>query len=134
MKKEYVFGGPIPESLGHTADLYKEVAELRLAMQKEVDKVKKRESELREYLIDNISKSDDRGAVGQRYKAIVKTKTKFSTTDWNAAFQWAVKNGRTDIFSKSLNSKPLADYMEETGHPIPGTEPIHVPDLSVTKI
>ncbi len=134
MRKEYVFEGPIPESLGAVADLYKEVSELRLAMQKEVDKVKKRETELREYLIDNISKSDDRGAVGQRYKAIVKTKTKFTTTNWKEAWEWGVKNNRTDIFSKSLNAKPLADYMEETGHPIPGTEPIQVPDLSVTKI
>lgn len=134
MNEKYVKGGPLPKSLGAITDLYKEVEEIRLAMQKEVDAVKARATELREHLIENISKSDDRGAVGQRYKAIVKVKEKFSTKEWRDAFEWIVENDRTDMLPKSLNQGALAKYVEESGELVPGTEKVLVPELSVTKI
>ena len=47
-------GGPIPVNPGRCVDLYHDVRTLRLAMQKEVEEMAKREAELREHLIQTL--------------------------------------------------------------------------------
>ena len=59
-------GDPIPKSLGRCADELAEVRALAGAMQKEVAAVKKRESELRDHIIENLSTGDDTGASGKK--------------------------------------------------------------------
>ena len=55
-------GDPIPKSLGRCADELADVRALAVAMGKEVAAVKKRESELRDHLIESLSAGDDSGA------------------------------------------------------------------------
>ena len=74
----------MPESVGLCADLYAEVRDLRLAMQKIVDKVKERESEIRNYIINELPKSQNTGAAGKRYRAQIVTKEVPTLKDWNA--------------------------------------------------
>lgn len=133
-------GDPIPKSIGRTADEYAETRELRIAMQKETDAVKARESELRESIIQRLAKSaedgKDTGAAGLKYRAQVVTKTiyKPKPENWNDIYDFIAENDRFDFLQKRLGEKAVADYVEETGEIPPGIERVHIPDVSITKI
>lgn len=128
----YLKGGPIPNSPGRAGDLYAEVRQLRLDMQKEVEAVAEREAELREHLISTISKSDDEGAVGLKVRVLVKTKAKPRPADWDAFYAYIRKHERFDLLQKRLSERAIMD-MDEAGEMPPGIERINVPELSVTK-
>lgn len=126
-------GGPIPQSIGRTADLYSDVRALRLTMEKEVEKVQAREKELREYIIANLSKSDDTGAAGLRYRAQIVSKDVPRAMDWAKVHAYIQKTGRFDLLQKRLGEKAVMD-MAEQKELIPGIEIVKVPDVSITKI
>ena len=127
------YGDPLPKSLGRCADLYHEVKELRLAMQKEVDAVKDRETEIYKHLVDNLSASDDTGAAGLKYRAQIKTDTVDTVDDWELVHDYVYENDRFDLLGKSL-AKKAAKEMREAGVKIPGVKQMTVKKISVTKI
>ncbi len=103
------------------------------AMQKEVAAVKKRESELRDHLIDNLSAGDDTGASGKKYRAQIKTATKPTVTDWEPLYDYIVEEDRFDLLGRSVNAKPVAEIWE-SGETVPGVDKITVKSVSITKI
>lgn len=127
-------GAPVPNSIGACADFYHDVRELRLSMDKKVKEVHARETELREHIINNLSKSEDTGAAGQRYRAQITSKTKFNVLDWGIVTAWIRKNNRFDMLQKRLSDTAVKDFVESDGRLLPGTEKISVPDVSITKI
>lgn len=130
-------GSPFPKSIGRCADLYHDVRELRLLMEKEVEAIKSRETEIQEHIIGNLSKSDDTGAAGLRYRAQVKSETKPQVSDeqggWKALWAYIADHDRFDLLQKRLGEKAVAD-MWDNGESIPGVAKVHVPKLSITKI
>jgi len=133
MDIKFTAGAPVPNSIGLCADLYSEVRALRLAMDKEVEAVRKRESEIREHIIDTLSKSDDTGAAGKFYRAQIVTKTEPKLADWGVFTSWVRKNDRFDLLQKRLVPTAVKDMWEEREE-IPGVERVLVPDVSITKI
>lgn len=123
----------MPPSIGLCADLYSEVRELRLAMQKHVDAVKARETEIREFIINNLSKSDDTGAAGKRYRAQIVTKDVPALKDWDAFTDYVIANGRFDLLQKRLSDRAVKDMWEE-GQSVPGVEKFRTVDVSITKV
>lgn len=127
-------GSPMPASIGRCADLYSDVRTLRLSMAKEVEAMQARESEIKTYIIDNLSKSADTGAAGQRYRAQIVTKRKFNISDWGILTSWIKKNDRFDMIQHRLSDTAAKDFEEVEGRTVPGTEAVNVPDVSITKI
>ena len=124
----------IPAAIGPRADMYAEVRALRLAMEKEVEPVKKFESDLRESIINDLSKSENTGAAGLKYRAQIVMKDVAKVVDWAVLHSWIRKNDRFDMLQKRLSEKAAADWVEENKRALPGTEVVHVPDVSITKI
>jgi hypothetical protein len=133
MKPEYQQGAPMPASIGLCADLYSEVRELRLAMQKIVDDVKDRETEIREHIIQNLSKSSDTGAAGRRYRAQIVTKEVPTLKDWDALTKFVAANNRFDLLHKRIADGAVKD-MWENKEVVPGVEKFNATDVSITKI
>lgn len=131
--QSYLEGAEFPKSIGRCADLYAEVRGLRLAMDKEVGTVKELESKLREHIIDNLSKSDDTGAAGLKYRAQIVTKAKPTVSDWPSLWAFIRKHDRFDLLQKRVSDKAVAD-MWDAAEAVPGVEKMHVPDVSITKI
>lgn len=126
-------GDPMPKSMGLCADLYSEVRELRLAMQKIVEDVKARETEIREHIIANLSKSDDTGAAGKKYRAQIVVKPEPSLKDWDSFTRFVVENDRFDLLHKRIADKPIKDLWED-GVDVPGVERFNAVSVSITKI
>lgn len=138
MNPLYIQGAPIPDSVGRTVDLYKEVSVLRLAMEKEAEAVKKRETELKESIINRLAKSrgegGDTGAAGLRYRAEVKDEDVYSVRDWPSFHAWVLENERLDMLEKRVGKTAMADFVEHTRTLPPGVELVKVPTVSVTKL
>src|ERR1700704_4488428 len=93
-------GSPMPQSIGRCADFYNDVRALRLAMDKEAEAIKARESEIREHIIANLSKSQDTGAAGLRYRAQIVMKVVPKLADWAGFTAFVQKSGRFDLLQK----------------------------------
>jgi hypothetical protein len=126
-------GSQLPTSIGRCADMYAEVRELRLAMDKEVAAVKARETEIREHIINNLSKSEDTGAAGLRYRAQIVMKLAPKISDWGVLTSWIRKNDRFDLLYKRINETAIKDLWAEREN-VPGIEKVNVPDVSITKL
>lgn len=126
-------GDELPKSIGRCADLYAETRALRLAMEKETKAVQEREAEIREHIISNLSKSDDTGAAGLRFRAQIVMKEVPRAADWAVIHAYVQKTGRFDLLQKRLGEKAVAD-MWEAGDDVPGVEKMNIPEVSITKI
>jgi len=127
-------GTPLPKSLGACVDRYREVRELRLAMQKEVDAVAAHERELKDHLINTISASEDTtGVAGKKFRAQIVTKVSPKADDWKVFYEYVKETGRFDLMQKRLSDKAIKDMWEE-GETVPGIGEFKSKDVSVTKI
>lgn len=133
VKLSYTFGDPLPKSLGVCADHLKAVTTLRLLMMKDVDEVKKRESELNEHILEHLSASDDTGVSGKKYHAKVVRSTAASAEDWEKIHDYIYTNDRFDLLGKSINQKAVKEMWGD-GKKIPGIGVVNVKKLSITKV
>lgn len=133
-------GSPIPTNMGAVADEYAQTRQFRLAMEKIVEPVKERESELRSYMIQNLEKSrgqgGDTGAAGRLYRVQIKDKETPKVNDWQKFWAFIAKHNRFDLLQKRPSDKAIMDMLENSAEDfaIPGIETILVPDVSVTKV
>jgi hypothetical protein len=129
----------VPASYGRCADLYKDVQALRLAMEAEAEEVKAFENRLKAHMIDGLSKSDDTGAAGLKYrvqivtKAVPRVQTEDDANGWAKLHAYIQKTGRFDLLQKRLGEKAVKD-MWAAGEIVPGVEKFNAHDLSITKI
>lgn len=130
--REYLDGKELPKSIGRCADLYAEVRELRLAMEKEVEPVQKLESTVREFIIANVPEGET-GASGLKYRAQITKNTVAKVSDWDQLWAYIFKTKRTDLLQKRVGEKAVADMWEE-GETVPGVEKMHLPSVSITKV
>jgi hypothetical protein len=128
-------GDEMPEHLGQVADEYKRVSAIRLAMDKRAEAVKARESELKEYLIDNIDVDNEAGVMGMRYRATIKTNEmpRMDAEYWPQFHAWIAENNRFDLLQKRLSDKAVMELINE-GVELPGIEKMKVKSVSVKKI
>lgn len=126
-------GDPMPKSIGLCADEYSAVRALRLAMEKLVESVKARETEIQEYIIVNLSSGSDTGASGLKYRAQIVKKDAVHIKDWQAFTGYVLENDRFDLLQKRLSDKAALDLFAD-GVDVPGLEKMKVPKVSITKI
>lgn len=139
-------GSPIPQSMGRCADLYHDVREMRLSMEKEVEDVKARETELQEHIIATLSASDDTGAAGLKFRAqlVIKPKPRLMTgldpqtgqprDGWGLFTSWVRKNDFFHLIQKRINEAAVAEWQDAEKRVAPGLEMVNVKTISVTKI
>lgn len=130
-------GAAIPDSMGAVADEYALTRNFRLAMEKVVEPVKERESELRDHMIRNLEKSRDEGkdtgAAGRLYRVQIKDKEIPKVNNWQEFWDFIAVNKRFDLLQKRTSDKAIMDMVEADQMP-PGVETVLIPDVSVTKV
>lgn len=125
----------IPKSLGACVDLYRELRDKRLEVQKIAEAWEEQEKALQKHLIDNISKStQSTGVVGKQYKALVVPGTSYKIADDKAFYDHVAKTKSFDLLQRRLNEKAVADRMADPKKKIPGIGTFDYVKLSVTKI
>lgn len=123
----------IPEAVGPRADLYHDVREVRLAMEKEVAEWVAFEAKIKDSIIADLSVSANTGAAGLRYRAQVTTKKEPTVEDWSALQAHIAATGEFDLMQKRLATTAVKDRWDNEVA-VPGVGTINVKSLSVTKI
>lgn len=128
-------GDDMPDHLGQVADEYKRVQTVRLAMDKDVARVKARETELKNHLIDNIDVDNEAGVMGQKYQAVIKTdaRPRMDSEFWPQLHEWIAENERFDLLQKRLSDTAVMDLIN-SGVELPGIEKMTVKNVSVRKV
>lgn len=134
MDERFVKGGPLPNSIGAQADLYAEVRELRLKMQKATDEVKDRETEIHNAILSALSESTDTGASGAHHRVQLVTKTRQHVKDWPSLFAFIRQYDLFDLLQKRLSDTAAREFVDTYKQPLPGVEDVEVPTLSFNKI
>lgn len=129
----------MPDSIGRCADLYHDVRELRLSMEKEVAEIKARETEIENHIIAKLSVGQDTGAAGLKFRAQVvsKRKPKLAADGWETFFTWVNKHGYLNMIQKRIGDVAVSEWIEDPlneNRVPPGLEMINLKSLSVTKI
>lgn len=133
-------GSALPQSMGRCADLYHDIREMRLAMEKETEEIKARETEIQEHIIATLSTGDDTGAAGLKYRAqvVVKPKPRLLTGEggdgWGIFTSWVRKNDFFNMIQKRLNETAIQEWSDAERRMPPGVERVNVKTLSITKI
>jgi hypothetical protein len=122
-------------NLGQVVDAYKELRDVRLAMEKETELVASAERRFKEHLVQSLSKSDEAGVFGLKYKAKHTTKRipKVMDEGWGKLYSFIQQTGRFDLLQRRLGDKAVME-MIEAGETVPGVETMLVSDISVTKV
>lgn len=135
----------LPKSLGACVDLYHDKREARLLEDKKVKAMKAEETFIQEHIINNVPKGDA-GAVGKRFKAVVKTEDVYQVEDWQAFYNHLKKTGEFDLLNRALNQAAVKERVDsqtrlsgkkgENWKPKlpPGVKTFTAVKLSVTKV
>lgn len=136
----------LPKSLGACVDLFHELREKRRAAGRSVDEMKKDETFVSNYLIDNIDKRQEGGAVGKAYKAIVTHDDVYQVEDWDKFYAHIKKTGEFDLLNRALNQAAVKERVSMQDRPTgkrgegwkpklpPGIKTFRATKLSVTKV
>lgn len=122
------------DGLAEKADLYYTTREERLARQKEVDEIEKREKELRQELIDTLVEAKTASGVsGLHVRVTLVEKTVPQVEDW-AALQAHIKDsGDFDLLQRRVNDAAVRERWK--AHvAVPGVGTFMKTDLSVNKL
>lgn len=129
-KKTYKF----PKSMAVCADKYYELLQKRLALQKEVTAIKAEEKAYKQYLIDNVPKSQATGVQGKVARAVIVTKEEPFVNDQDAFRKYMNRTKRFDLAYNLRPSAPAIREMWEDGRDIPGIDKFNVVTVSLTKV
>lgn len=119
--------------LAQAVDQYYNVRLARLEKDKEAAELKKQETELKQFLIDNISKSDATGVCGRMMRATLRVKPEPTAEDWEAIRKYVTRYKAWDILQKRLSTTAIKERWDD-GKQIPGVGTIQVVDVSLTSL
>lgn len=123
----------IPKSLAQCADLAYELRERRLAIKRQMEEVEEQEKAVKEYLINNLPKSQASGVSGKVANAKIERDTVPTVTDKKKFLAHVKKTGDFDLITSSMNARAVKDRWENKKK-IPGVGEFQVVKLSLTKV
>lgn len=122
-----------PKALGACADKLFELRNKRLEMQKTVDVVAAEETALKNYIIENLPKSEASGVAGKLARVTVVTKQVPQVKDWDAFYKYVKKTGQFDLMQRRLTDAAIKERWE-AGKEIPGVEHFNAVSVSINKV
>jgi hypothetical protein len=127
-----------PKNLAACADAYYTKREERLALERKAALVGAEENACREYLINNLPKSQASGISGKVARVAVENKDVYTVKDWDGVWGYIIKNvkkmpGLTGMLQRRINESMVKE-MAEAGKLIPGVEKIEVPVVRLNKL
>lgn len=124
---------PIPDKLGRIIDLLYKTRQKRLEDNKSIEAMKSFETELKDYLVNILPKSEASGVAGKLARAQVTTKKIPQVTDWDAFFTYVAKTKSWDLLVRRVNESAVVERWE-AGKQVPGVGTFTVTNVSVTKL
>jgi len=122
-----------PVTLGGCIDHLYKLREDRIALQKQIDELKKQENELKDHIFTQFGEGDIDGAKGKIASANILRTTVAHISDFEAACNWIARRKAWDLLYRRIADPAYRDRLE-AGIAIPGIDPFQATKLSVTKV
>lgn len=127
-----------PKNLAQCADMYYQKRDARLALERQAALVQAEENACREFLINNLPKSEASGIAGKLCRVAVENKDTYVVKDWDAVWGFILKNakkmpGITGLLQRRINTG-MAEEMAAGGKPVAGVSVEKIPVLRVNKL
>lgn len=123
----------IPKSLAECADLAYTLRERRLEIQRSTKEIDEQEKLVKEYLIQNLPKSQASGVSGKVANAKIEKRTVPTITDKKKFLAYVKKTGDFDLITSSMNAKAVEERWENKKK-VPGVGEFEVIKVSLTKV
>ena len=123
----------LPKTLAGCADLLYTTRRARLEMDKQVEAMKARETELRQYLIDNLPVSEATGVAGKVARATIVTKDEPEVENWDSVWEYIRKNKAYDLVQKRISAVAIKERWGNN-KVIPGVGHRIVKSVSLNKV
>lgn len=123
----------LPKSLAACADALYETKQQRLAAQNEIKPLAAFETELKDYLINNLPKSQAEGISGRAANAKIVRKEIPKIEDEKKVLAFARKPGNEDLIKVSINMEAVQARWD-AGKKVPGVGSFTVVTVSSTKL
>lgn len=122
----------VPKLLGDCADaLYTTRAE-RLSIKKDVAALEDYEKEIKNYIIDNLPKSNASGITGKVATATIQPKDIPIVEDWDIFGKYLKKTGFYHLLQRRLSVEAVNEILD-SGKKIPGVAMFRVLEVNVRK-
>lgn len=104
----------------------------RLAKQKEVDELKKREAELEERILQRFTADELAGVKTDAYAASRSTRVIPTVSDWDTFWRHVLETGDSSLIQRRVGQKAVQERWED-GREVPGVEPFTQVSLSLRR-
>lgn len=123
----------VPENLAVAVDLLYTTRQARLEIQKQVEALQARESQLREHLINTLPKSDATGISGKVARATIVAKEEPTVENWDDFWAWVSRNKAWDCVQRRI-SAPAIRARWEARKTVKGVGVVKVISVSLNKV
>ena len=123
----------LPARPAERADVLYRATELRLDLQRRVEKLKKLESQIEQYFIDTLSVEKATGIAGQVALVQVKVRPVPTVEDWPKVYAYIGRTKSFDLLQRRLNAEAVKERWEAK-KAIPGVGVFNAKKVSCTRI
>lgn len=119
--------------IGTLVDKLYSLRQERFKLQRRVDELKKEESEIQEYLISEIPKSNSIGVSGHQARVQIVKKQVPTVTDWDSLYAYISSTENYQLLQRRLNTAAYTELIE-SGEELKGVGLTQIVNLSINKI
>ena len=118
--------------IGQKIDTLYQLRAQRLEIEKQVNELKARETATKQEIIESLKSLSLEGAKGTVATAAITYKVKPNVMDWDAVYAYIKRENMFELLHKAITVS-LWTALKDDGIVVPGTEPMALVDLSLTK-
>lgn len=103
----------IPKTMGACADKLYKLREKRYELSRQIKEIEAEEAEIKDYIINNLSKQESAGISGKIANVRVKTENVPVVEDWEAFYKYVSRTKSFDMLQRRINTKAVRERIED---------------------
>lgn len=128
-KPKYKF----PKTMGECADKLFELRDLRMREQKKVDEIEAEEKALKNFIIDNLPKSNAAGITGKLARVTIVKKIIPQVSDWPKFYAYVKKTNQFELLQRRVSDAAVKERWD-IGKEVPGVTHFNAVTVSINKV
>ena len=121
------------QAMGELADEWWTLRASRLAIEKEVARIREQESRAKSALLQSLTENKVTSVGGQKVRVTHVVKDKPSVNDWEEVYSYIRETGSFDILQRRIGERAVKDRWDD-GVKIPGIESYPIDEISYSKM
>lgn len=103
----------IPKTMGACADKLYKLREKRYELSRQIKEIEAEEAEIKNYIINTLSKQESAGVSGKIANVRVNTENVPVVEDWEAFYKYVSRTKSFDMLQRRINTKAVRERIED---------------------